>query len=270
MITLVDTHAHLDLPVFDDDREAAIERAIAAGVSAMIAIGFSQERWATTAALVEHYPMIVRTVGLHPNHAEDWTDDFPALLGRETADQRVVAIGEIGLDYYRDHAEPAIQRAVFEEQLRLARRLDAPIVIHQRNAEDDVIALLKQEGPIRGVLHCFSGDREFASRCLELGLYLGVGGVATYKSSDSVRDALAFAPLNRVILETDAPYLAPQGHRGSRNEPAMIVRAAETLASIHGMNLAELAEATTDNAIELFGDSLADAIKAGTRRRACE
>lgn len=269
MISLVDTHAHLDLADFDGDRGAAIARARDAGISAIVIIGYSPERWASTATLVSEEPMVVRTVGIHPNHAGEWSDSMPARIEREAADARVVGIGEIGLDFYRDHANPAMQRVAFAEQVRLARRLDLPVVIHQRAAEDDVIEILESEGPVRGVMHCFSGDALFAARCLALGLYLGVGGVSTYKSGGDIREALAAAPLDRVILETDSPYLAPQGHRGTRNEPAFIVRAAETLASVREATMAEIAEATTKNAVALFGNALAVAIRNGEELRSC-
>lgn len=269
MTSIVDTHAHLDLPEFDDDRDAAIARALDAGVSAIVAIGFSPERWVSTAALTATHPMLVRSVGLHPTHANEWTDDFAQRIEREASHPDVVAIGEIGLDFYRDHADPASQHAAFAAQLALARQIDLPVVIHQRNAEDAVIDAIERAGPLRGVMHCFSGDEHFASRCLELGFHLGVGGVATYKASDAVRRALAAAPIDRLVLETDAPYLAPQGHRGSRNEPAFITRAAETIAMIRGMSLGAIAEETTRNAVDLFGPALARAIAAGESRRAC-
>ncbi|HMM40632.1 MAG TPA: TatD family hydrolase [Thermomicrobiales bacterium] len=270
MISIVDTHAHVDLPAFDDDRGVVIDRALDAGVGAIVAIGFSPERWTSTAALADAYPMVVRTVGLHPNHATDWSVDLPAMIEHEAEDPRVVAIGEIGLDFYRNHADPDRQRVAFVEQIALAKRLDLPVVIHQRDAEDEVIELLGREGPVRGVMHCFSGDQAFAARCIDLGFYLGVGGVVTYKASGAVRDAVASAPLDRLILETDAPYLAPQGHRGQRNEPALIVHAAGTLAKARGMDVATLAEATTRNAVALFGDALAAAVRNGEARRACE
>lgn len=269
MISIVDTHAHIDLPDFDEDRDAVVHRAVAAGVSAIVAIGFNPERWVSTAALAEAYPMVVRTVGLHPNHATEWSDDLPESIEHEARDPRVVAIGEIGLDFYRDHADPDRQRVAFVEQIALAKRLDLPVVIHQRDAQGEVIELLVREGPVRGVMHCFSGDQTFAARCIELGFYLGVGGVATYKASGAVRDAIASAPLDRLILETDAPYLAPQGHRGQRNQPALIVRAAETLAEVRGTDVATIAEATTRNAVALFGDALAAAVRQGEARRAC-
>ncbi len=270
MISIVDTHAHLDLPAFDGDRDAVIRRAVDAGIAAVVAIGFSPERWRTTAALAARYPMVVRSVGLHPNHANEWTREMPADIEREASGQGVVAIGEIGLDFYREHVDPADQRLAFTEQVRLARRLDMPIVIHQRSAEDEVLSIVEREGPVRGVMHCFSGDEQFAARCVDLGLYLGVGGVATYRSSEAIRQALSAAPLDRLILETDAPYLAPQGLRGSRNEPAMIVHAAETLAALHAVDLAAVAATTTRNAVALFGPSLATAVARGETMRLCE
>ncbi len=263
MISLIDTHAHVDLPVFNEDREAMLTRARAAGVHAIVAIGHNPERWRTTAELCARHPFLVRTAGLHPNDAADWTAELHQRLEGQLASGEPVAVGETGLDFYRDAAPEALQRDAFAAQIALARRHDLPIVIHQRSAEQDVLSMLRQHGPVRGVMHCFSGDETFAMSCLELGLLLGVGGVATYPKSETVREALAATPLESVILETDAPYLAPQRWRGRRNEPSYVVSAAETLATIHGVSIDEVAERTTANAVRLFGERLESARLAG-------
>jgi TatD DNase family protein len=269
-MSIVDTHAHLDLPDFDADRQEAIERALVAGVHAIVAIGYSPERWRTTAELVTRYPFIVRTVGLHPNSAAEWS---PAVLvglqGELDGGNSIVGVGEIGLDFFRDHAPRETQLEAFEAQLHLAQRHQLPIVIHQRSAEADVISVLTRYAPIAGIMHCFSGDRVFAAQCLSLGLHLGVGGVATYPKSGDVREALAFAPMDRLVVETDAPFLAPQGNRGRRNEPAMVVVALDVLAALHRIDRNDAAAATTQNAERLFGDALVRARVLGEQRPAC-
>jgi TatD DNase family protein len=269
MISIIDTHAHIDLPDFDEDRQAMVARAMSAGVHAVVVIGFCRERWVSTAALVKDLPFVVRAVGLHPNHASEWSPAVLDGLQHELEGDGVVAIGEIGLDFYRDHADPDLQLEAFEAQLRLAIQRELPIVIHQRSAESAVIEVLAPYAPLRGVMHCFSGDRAFAAQCLSLGLHLGVGGVATFPKSGAVREALTFAPLDRIIVETDAPYLAPQGHRGKRNEPAWIVAALDVLASIHGVTLDQMSQATSANAERLFGEQLTHARRAGAELAGC-
>lgn len=266
----VDTHLHLDLPEFDADREAVIDRATSVGVVAFVLIGFNPQRWESTAELMRRHPSMVRAVGLHPNNASEWTDGLVSAIAREAQVVGTVAIGEIGLDYFRDHADPTMQRAAFVAQIRLARELDLPVVIHQREAEDDVLELLAAEGPVRGVMHCFSGDAAFAHACLDLGMYLGIGGVATYKRSDAIREAIRTAPLERLVLETDAPYLAPQRRRGHRNEPALMIDAAETLALLKEVEIGQVAAATTRNAVDLFGPALNSAVGNGKSTILCE
>lgn len=263
MISLIDTHAHIDLPVFDDDREAMLARARSAGIHAIVVIGHNPERWRTSAELCAAHPFIVRTVGLHPNDAADWTDSVMHDLAAEVGSGEPIAIGETGLDFFRDSASEDIQREAFAAQIGLARRFDLPLVIHQRSAEQATLDLLSEYGPVRGVMHCFSGDAAFAHAYIDAGLLLGVGGVATYPKSDSVRSALAEIGLDRLILETDAPYLAPQGRRGKRNEPSYVVTAADVLATIHRLPVEEIAERTTANAVGLFGERLELARRAG-------
>jgi TatD DNase family protein len=270
MTSIIDTHAHIDLPEFDADRQDMIGRMLAAGVHAVVAIGYSPERWRSTAQLAEQYPFVVRTVGLHPNSAAEWSPSVLAGLERELGTgNAIVGVGEIGLDYFREHAARETQLEAFDAQLQLARRYELPIVIHQRNAEADVIDILSRHAPLDGIMHCFSGDRSFATHCLNLGLHLGVGGVATYPKSTEVREALGFAPLDRLVIETDAPFLAPQGYRGKRNEPGWVVVALETVAALHRVDREEAAAVTTQNAERLFGDALTRARSAGAERAAC-
>jgi TatD DNase family protein len=264
--SLIDTHAHLDLPEFDDDRAALLQRSLAADVHATLLIGFDPERWHSTAALCEGRPELVRAVGVHPNSAREWSAAVQAGLEAELAKGDAVAIGEIGLDFFREHAVPSLQRAAFAAQLDLARTAQLPIIIHQRQAEAELLDMLEPYAPLRGVLHCFSGDADFAARCLELGLHLGLGGVATYPKSSAVREALAVAPLERLLLETDAPFLAPRSRRGKRNEPAYIVETLEVVARARSSSADAIAQATTANALALFGAPLAHALAAGQAR----
>ena len=263
MISLIDSHAHIDLPAFDNDREAILARARSAGVHAIVVIGHNPERWRTNANICARYPSVVRTVGVHPNDAALWSDQVRYELEAQLASGEPVAVGETGLDFFRDSVPAQLQRDAFSAQIALARRYDLPVVIHQRGAEQAVLELLREHGPVRGVMHCFSGDPSFAKSCVELGLMLGVGGVATYPKSEDVRRALAEAPLEALIVETDAPYLAPQQWRGKRNEPSYVVAAAEVLATIHGLPDEEISERTTANAVRLFGQRLELAHRAG-------
>ena len=262
MTLLVDTHAHLDLPDFDADRAAVLDRARQARVGAVVVIGYDPQRWRSTATITDAQPWIVRAVGLHPNSAALWSDTLLGALRAEVAMGDAVAIGETGLDFYRAHAPRDLQIAAFEAQLQIARAANLPIVIHQREAENEVLTLLERDAPWRGVMHCFSGNTDFARRCVGLGLCLGVGGVATYPKSGEVRDALASAPLDKLLLETDAPFLAPQPWRGKRNESAYVTATLETLAAGRGVDADVIARATTANAIALFGSRLAAALSA--------
>ncbi|HYI13868.1 MAG TPA: TatD family hydrolase, partial [Thermomicrobiales bacterium] len=187
MISAIDTHCHIDLPAFDEDREAVLARARAAGVHAMIVIGHNRERWRTTRALTETYPFLARTAGLHPNDAGEWSESLLHDLETEIASGEPVAIGETGLDFFRDSAPEDMQRSAFSAQIELASRYNLPIVIHQRSAEQAVLDTLREHRPVPGVLHCFSGDAAYARSCVELGLMLGIGGVATYPKSEQVR-----------------------------------------------------------------------------------
>lgn len=269
MISIVDTHAHLDVDAFDADRKHVLEAALNHGVHAIVLIGYDPERWETTSALCSVFPFLVRAVGVHPNSAGIWSKNVQRRLETELDSSDVVAIGETGLDLFRNHANREEQQQAFREQLRIAQAADLPIIIHQRSAEDAVLAMIADAAPVRGVMHCFSGGPVFARRCIELGLHLGVGGIVTYPKSGEIREALAAAPLDRLLLETDAPYLAPQAKRGRRNEPAEIRATLETLADVRGMSVEALAAATTANAEALFGPRLSTARMAGQERARC-
>ena len=244
---LVDSHVHLDDSKFDADREAVIERALAAGVERMMAIGTGSgpPDLETAIRQAEQYPFIVATIGVHPHDASKATPETFARLRELAAHPKVAAIGEIGLDYHYDFSPRDVQRAVFQEQLEIAAEAGKPIVIHTREAWADTMALV---GPARcGILHCFTGDSQQAREALDLGFHLAFGGVLTFPNAVAVREAARITPEDRMLLETDCPYLAPAPYRGKRNEPAFVVDVARRLAEVRGSTLDEIAGQTTRN-----------------------
>ena len=253
----VDTHCHLNHEDFDADREEARERAAAAGVTRLLCIGYDRASSRSAVALTGDAG-VYAAVGIHPESAEEWNEETAeemAALYRGGAG-RVAAYGEIGLDYHWDTVPRPRQQEVFAAQTALARSLSPtlPLIIHNREAEEDILAVLRASGtPAPVVMHCFTGDTDAARACLDAGCYLGIGGVATFKKSDAVRTAVAYAPLERLLLETDCPYLAPQFRRGRRNEPSYLPAIAETVAAARGLTVAEVAAATTRTARALFG-----------------
>ena len=254
---LIDSHAHLDDPAFDADREAALARAREAGVAAIVNVGYDEARWASTRALVEAHPEVYAVLGLHPHEAASWDEALGARLRAALAGPRVVALGEIGLDFYRDYAPHEAQRAAFAAQLGLARELGLPVVVHSRAAEDEVVATLAAAGVARGVLHSFSGPLAAARRALDLGLHLSLTGPVSYPKAEHQRDLARLIPLERLLLETDCPYLAPQPRRGRRNEPAFVRFTCEAIAAARGEPAEAIGRATTENAIRLFGLNIA-------------
>jgi TatD DNase family protein len=256
MAMLIDTHAHLDDEQFAADLLAVLDRARAAGVVQIVAVATSAASSAATLALAARYPALFATVGIHPNHITRepptaW-DDIVALVGRD----RVVAVGETGLDRHWDDTPFPAQEELFARHLELGRLHGLPVVIHCREAEADVLRTLREafdrHGPIRGVMHSFVGDKTMAEACLAMGLYLSFAGMLTYKNAAGLRATAASVPLERLLVETDSPYLAPVPVRGRRNEPAYVVHTAACLAGLHGLLPDGLAERTTANARTLF------------------
>lgn len=253
---LIDTHAHLDSPKFDDDREEMIERARQAGIEAIVNIGFNRETIPTTMELADRYPFIYAAVGWHPTDAADMKlEEDLAWIERLCAHPKVVAIGEIGLDYYWDTSPKEIQHTVFREQIRLAKRLKKPIVIHNREAHEDVVRLLREEGAseVGGIMHCFSGSWETARQCLDMNFYISFGGPVTFKNARIPKEVLAKVPDDRLLIETDAPYLAPHPHRGKRNESAYVRLVAEAAAEIKGISVEEIGKLTIQNSRDCLG-----------------
>lgn len=263
MRPIVDSHCHLDFKDFHDDLPTVIERARGAGIIAMICVGSggdlpTAER---AVALAKQEPDIFAAVGIHPHDASKLTPELWAGLESLAKEERVVGIGETGLDYFYDHSPRQVQREVFERFLCLAAAVDRPVICHIRDAHDDAATVLRS-GPLPeagGVIHCFTGTVEDARRYLDMGLYLSFSGVLTFKKADDLRKAAAYAPPDRILVETDAPYLAPIPHRGQRNEPAFVAQTLETLAQVRGMTMLRAAEATTANAFRLFRLSLSAA-----------
>jgi len=254
---LVDTHAHLDEERFNADRPAVLERARAAGVVRMVTVATTAASSAANLALSNEYPQLFATAGIHPNYAATAPADGWDAVVALSADPRVVGVGETGLDRYWDDTAFPLQEDYFARHLELGRRTGKPVVIHCRDAEPDVMRMLREafdrHGPVRGVMHSFVGGPEMAEACRAMGLYLSFAGMLTYKNAAALRQTAATQPLDRLLVETDSPYLAPVPVRGKRNEPAYVAHTAACLAEALGVPLETLAERTTANARALFG-----------------
>lgn len=249
MTGIVDSHCHLDDSKFAVDREQVIERALAAGVERMMAIGTGDgpPDLETAVRQADRYPFIYATIGVHPHDAAKAAADTFAGLRDLAAHPKVLAIGEIGLDYHYDFSPRDVQRQVFAAQLEIAGESGKPIVIHTREAWDDTLAILREHWRGAGIMHCFTGDEQQAREALDLGFHLSFGGVLTFPKADTVRQAARITPLDRLLVETDCPYLAPVPHRGKRNEPAFVVETVRRLAEVRGCTPSEIAAATTAN-----------------------
>lgn len=257
---LFDTHCHLDFERFDEDRDEVVARAIAAGVKRIVVPALDLVNAPAVLALADRYDEVYAGVGVHPNSSAGWQDDWIDQLRTLAAHEKVVAIGEIGLDYYWDRSPKETQQRAFRQQLALATELDLPVIIHNREADGDVLRLLS-ESPLRGkerpgVLHSFMSTWETAGAALEMGYYLGFTGPLTYAKNDEMRTVVDRAPVDRLLIETDAPFLPPQAHRGERNEPAFVRLIAAQMAEILDLEEATIAAMTTDNAACLFGRHL--------------
>lgn len=254
-VELFDTHCHLDVAAFDEDRDAVMMRARATGVACFLNPSYDLESSRRAIALAQAHPDIVAAVGVHPNDAVDFGETHLAELRMLACMPGVVAIGEIGLDYHWQTTPRDRQAEAFVAQLALARELNLPVIVHCRDAYDDALALLRAHGQgLPGlVMHAFSGRMEHLRAVLALGFYIGVGGPITYPKAHSLRDVVKAAPLDRVVIETDSPYLAPQSKRGRRNEPAYTYEVAHRLGELHGISTRDIGRITTDNGRRLFG-----------------
>jgi len=249
---LIDTHCHLDFPDFDYDREDVIQRAKSNGVAYIVNIGSSLENSKKSLELSQKYDFIYASIGIHPHEADKINSQTKLDLKCLAENQKVVAIGEVGLDYYKNYSLPKNQRQLFTISLELAKDLNLPVVIHTRLAEEDTLGILKSFLPIKAVVHCFSADEDFLKECLESGFFISFTCNITYKKAENLRSLVKITPLDRLFLETDAPFLPPEGLRGKRNEPHAVRRLAEEIARIKEITFEEVAQSTTDNAIKFF------------------
>ncbi|MBI2353627.1 MAG: YchF/TatD family DNA exonuclease [Deltaproteobacteria bacterium] len=258
-IKLIDSHAHIYYRDFAGDFDEMLQRAADAGVGAVLVVGTDIESSRECVELAERYSQLYASVGIHPHDAGRVTDGcFQVIRDLALASPKVVAIGEIGLDFYRDRSPRDEQERVFRAFLRMALELDRPVIIHDRDAHERVLAILKEEGARRGVLHCFSGDSVMAAEAVGMGLYISIPGTVTYPANEALREVVAATGIDRMLVETDCPYLTPVPHRGRRNEPAYVRLAAERVAEVKGLALADVARITTKNCRDLFGIRLWD------------
>jgi TatD DNase family protein len=252
---LVDSHCHLDFPDFADDMDDIVARASEAGVKHMLSICTHVTKFDPVLALAQRYDNIFCTVGIHPHNAQKEPEITPEHLIRMAAADKVVGFGETGFDFYYDKSPRDIQKRQFKAHIQASREIGLPLVIHTRDADVEMAEILKEEagkGALSGLLHCFSSSRQLAETALELGLYLSISGIVTFNKADELRDVVKDTPLDRLLVETDAPYLAPVPNRGKRNEPAFTRHTAQKIAEIKGVDLETVASATTDNFFRLF------------------
>lgn len=251
---LYDSHTHLDDEQFANDREAVIQRAFATGIYGFINVGADMTSSASSMALAQKYPTIYAAVGVHPHEAQTVTESDYEQLISWAAHAKVVAIGEIGLDYYYDHSPRSIQQQVFIRQLEVARQTQKPVIIHARDAHGDLMNILRKEGDgLTGIIHCYSGSLEMARELVNQGFYLGIGGSLTFTNAKKLKQIMAVIPLDAMVVETDCPYLTPHPYRGRRNEPAYVRLVAQEIAALKQITEEQVAEVTTKNLQDLFG-----------------
>jgi len=253
---LVDSHCHLDFPDFADDLDGVVARAREAGVGTMVTICTHLSRFAQVRAVAERFDGIWCSVGVHPHEADgEGPEATPVRLAALAADHLVVGIGETGLDYYYEHSARDAQQSSFRAHIQAARETGLPLIVHTRNADDDTIAILAEEyrnGPFTGVIHCFSTSRYLAEKAIKIGFYISLSGIVTFKAATDLQETVRALPLDRLLIETDAPYLAPVPKRGKRNEPAFVVHTGAAVAEIKQVEMAELARVTSGNFFNLF------------------
>lgn len=251
---LFDTHVHLNAEQFEEDVDEVIERALQTGVERMVIVGFDRPTIQKALELVEKYDCLYASVGWHPVDAIDMTEEDLNWIEELATHPKVVALGEMGLDYYWDKSPKEIQQEVFRKQIQLAKKVKLPIIIHNRDATADVVSILKEEGAdeVGGIMHCFSGSVEIAKECIDLNFYISLGGPVTFKNAKKPKEVAKEIPLNKLLIETDCPYLAPHPYRGKRNEPSFVKLVAEQIADLKGLSLEEVERKTTENAKKLF------------------
>ena len=252
-VTLIDSHCHIDMPQFDEDRPAVVERARAAGIETLLVVGgVDADNGHRRALRVAEEFGLRASAGVHPHEARLATAATYDELRGLARDGRLVAIGEIGLDFHYDHSPREVQRDVFRAQVRLAREVGLPVIVHTREADDETAALLEEEGATAGVIHCFTGGHDLARRALAAGFYLSFSGIVAFPRSEVIQEVARTAPLDRILVETDAPFLAPPPHRGRRNEPAFVVEVARKVAALRGTTVDAVGRAAAANFRALF------------------
>ena len=250
----IDSHAHIQHAQFNPDREAVIQRAAVANVSNILVIGFNLETSLGAVELAETYNHVYATIGMHPHDSRDLTEDVLNTFRDLLSHPKVVALGEIGLDYYRNLSPQEIQKDAFEKQLNLAEEMGMPIIIHNRDAYMDILPILEaRKGKVKGVLHCFTGEIDLMHRSLDAGFYIGIGGIVTYPNAKDVQQVAAEVPLDRLLIETDCPWLTPQFRRGKRNEPAYVTEVALKIAELRDTTIEAIGDITSSNFNILFG-----------------
>ena len=252
---LIDSHAHLDMEQFDPDRDKVIQRALSADVGQMVTVGIDVNSSLKAISMAESYPSVFAAVGIHPHNADLADRQDLKRIESISAERKVVAIGEIGLDFYRNLSSRNNQRKHFKQQLDIAMRCNLPVVVHAREAHEEVLEILSSfDGSgSRGVIHCFSGDINLAEAFIEMGYFISIPGTVTFKNAGLIHEVVAGIPLDTMLLETDSPFLSPNPYRGRRNEPSLVVHIAQKVADIRGITLEEVATRTSENSRQLFG-----------------
>ena len=250
----IDTHVHLNADQYENDVDEVIARALEAGVEKMVVVGFDRKTINKAMELTEQYPFIYAVVGWHPVDAIDCTEEDLEWIESLAAHPKVVGIGETGLDYYWDKSPKDVQQEVFRKQIRLAQKVNLPVIIHNRDATADVVRILKEEEAEKtgGIMHCFGGSVETAKECISMNFMISLGGPVTFKNAKMPKEVATEIPLEHLLIETDAPYLAPHPYRGKRNEPALVTLVAEEIARLKELTINEVAKATTENALKVF------------------
>lgn len=250
----IDTHVHLNADQYEEDLQQVIERALEAKVEKMVVVGFDRKTIERAMQLIEDYEFIYAVIGWHPVDAIDCTEEDLKWIEELASHPKVVAIGETGLDYYWDKSPKDVQQELFRKQIHLAQKLKLPIVIHNREATGDVVKILREENAktVGGIMHCFSGSVETARECIAMNFMISLGGPVTFKNAKTPKEVATEIPLEYLLIETDAPYLAPHPYRGKRNEPSYVPLVAEEIARLKGISVEEVAKATTENAIKFF------------------
>lgn len=251
---LIDTHVHLNADHYDEDLDEVIERAREAGVSHFVVIGFDNKTIDRTMELIDKYEDVYGVIGWHPVDAVDCRDEDLARIEKLSSHPKIVGIGETGLDYHWDKSPEHIQKEIFKAQIALAKRVNLPLIIHNREATGDVVEILEEEGAgeVGGIMHAFSGSPEIADRVLKIGFMISLGGPVTFKNAKQPKEVAKYVPLDKLLIETDAPFLTPHPHRGKRNEPAYVKLVAEEIAKLRDISYEEVAKATSDNALKIY------------------